>query len=299
MRRPSRLSPFVVLALACGLAGAPATAAPQTDPQELLPTEGAEPAPETREDRIAEYLRQKEEKRARKEQTRQEQEALELERQQLADEEALAEEQRAASTEMLAEETPPPASSKSSLPKELAAAQRNVRLTSIGADPTVERIMQMIDEQKASPYQLAAFGNFISEHGLNQDALAYYNVALRLESGDPVLWLNLGTLYRKVKEYDQAVSAYKKALRINPNYSLAHYNLGAVFDLQNNYEDAVQQYKIALRLDPTLGDPTFNPQAANNERMIAVKIMLYQEQIGGAGLPLAEIAADKTASSAP
>ena len=32
-----------------------------------------------------------------------------------------------------------------------------------------------------------------------------------------------------------------------------------------------------------------NPAAVNNERLLAVKMMLYEEQGGGLGLPLADI----------
>jgi hypothetical protein len=42
-------------------------------------------------------------------------------------------------------------------------------------------------------------------------------------------------------------------------------------------------------LEPKLGDPQVNPQAANNERLLAVKLMLYKQQTGNLGLPLVDI----------
>jgi hypothetical protein len=175
------------------------------------------------------------------------------------------------------------------LPRALARAQDNVRHTALGADPTVQSLLDAIDRQEASPQQLAAFGSFVSEHGLIRDALAYYEVALRLVGDDPVLWVNYGTLQRKVDDLSAATAAYVRALSLNPNYSLAHYNLGAVMEAQGKYEDSIEEYKLALRLDPLLGDAAYNPQAATNDRLIAVKLMLYEERVGNAGLPLADL----------
>ena len=47
--------------------------------------------------------------------------------------------------------------------------------------------------------------------------------------------------------------------------------------------------KIALTLDPTLGDPSVNPAAANNDRLMTVRMLIYREAAGSAGLPLAEV----------
>ena len=55
------------------------------------------------------------------------------------------------------------------------------------------------------------------------------------------------------------------------------------------YDDAIEEYKIALTIDPTLGDPAINPQAANNEKLMAVRMLLYKEQSGNLGLPLVTV----------
>ena len=115
--------------------------------------------------------------------------------------------------------------------------------------------------QEASAYELAALGNFLARNGMHREALAYYEIALRLEDSDPVLWVNVGTLHRQSGEISSATNAYGRALSIDPNNALAHYNLGAVLDATGKYEDAIAAYKLALTLDPSLGDPTANPRA--------------------------------------
>jgi tetratricopeptide (TPR) repeat protein len=121
------------------------------------------------------------------------------------------------------------------------------------------------------------------------EALAYYQVAIHLERKDPLLWLNLGTLHRQRNELSAALGAYGETLALDPNNALARYNVGAILDATGDYQGAIDQYKIALTLDPSLGDPAVNPQAANNERLLAVKLLLYREQAGSLGLPLVAI----------
>jgi tetratricopeptide (TPR) repeat protein len=240
---------------------------------------------QAKEARINEYLRKKELQRLEREMSRQEGSALEVEQRQLAEPTS-----SGSAPEAAAQRSPTPSSS---LPKDLARVQEQVRRTSLAQDPTVDNILGLIDRQMASPHQLAAFGNFLSEHGMQSEAIEYYRVAVRLIDDDPVLWVNLGTLHRKIDERSEAVSAYSRALAINPNYGLAHYNLGAIRDSQGKYKQAIEEYKIALTLEPSLGDPEFNPQAANNRHLTTVKMMLYGETLGSAGMPLTDIPGQK------
>jgi len=267
----------------------------------LVPAAGAQEATEpadakaqAKEERINEYLRKKELQRLEREMNGQEGRALEVEQRQIAESTSAAAVPETAVAgapplEPSAAAAPPP----SGLPKQLARAQQRVRMTSLSKDPTVASILDLIDRQMASPHQLAAFGNFLSEHGMQREAVEYYRVAVRLAEDDPVLWVNLGTVHRQLGEQSDAISAYSRALSIDPNYALAHYNLGAVRDSQGKYKKAIEEYKIAIALEPTLGDPEFNPQAANNRHLTIVKMMLYDETIGSASIPLTDIPGEK------
>ena len=245
-----------------------------------------------RDERIEEYLRKKEQKRATRERAKLERDAeaelaLELERSQLAEQAAAAEAGAAAA----AAAPPPqqPGEDLQPLPKQLAEVQAAIRLTSLAQEPSVKSYLDLIDRQQASPQQLAAFGSFIADSGMNRLALIYYDLAIKLDRRDPTIWINLGTLYRQLNEYDKAKSAFSRALAINPANAVAHYNIGSILDTQGKYKQALEAYRIALTLDPALGDPAFNPSAANNERLLAVRLMLYQEQAGNIGLPLVDV----------
>jgi len=248
-----------------------------------------------KEKRIADYLESKEQRR------------LEAESRSLAQEtappaKAASEESAtAAQATELATRAPSAAAEPQrypSLPRELAAAQEAIRASHLARDPTIERHLILIDRSQASPQQLAAFANFLAESGMNRLALAYYEVAVRLEADDPVLWNNLGTIHRQLGEWEKAKRAFVRALKLNPANAMAHYNLGAVYDVQRKYDSAVREYRIALSLDPNLGELEFNPSAANNERLLAVKLLIYQEHAGNVGLPLSPMG-DRIVSAPP
>jgi tetratricopeptide (TPR) repeat protein len=248
-----------------------------------------------KEERIAEYLRRKEEQRLQREQ-RQREASVETAAAQGSNVPESAAQSAApvapAATGVAAAATAPPPrarSGRSALPRELAKAQASVRATALAEDPTVQEYLDKIDRQEAGAQQLAAFGSFLAQNGLVREALEYYEVALRLEPADAVLWVNYGTLHRQANDTSKAIDAYTKALSINSNNALAHYNLGAVHESMGRYDTAIHEFKTALSLDPTLGDPAYNPQVADNELMLAVKLMLYDEQVGSLGLPLLDV----------
>ena len=317
--RPKSHAALALSAAACllavGIAATPARAQAD-DPEAVTKQERKQQA---KEERIQEYLRKREERQIEKEASRQdrtekkqaEEQAREIERELLAAEKAA--EQAEMEERLTVTETELPSSdevaraekkaakkrarqsqaSSSRLPKDLARAQANIRATEIGEDPTVKEYLDLIDRQGASPHQLAAFGSFIAQNGMTRDATEYYRVALRLEDGDPVLWINAGTLYLQAGEPGDAAEAFGHALTIAPNNAFAHYNMGAALHEMDRYENAIEAYKTALALDPDLGDPAVNPQAANNKLLLAVRLMLYQEQMGSLGTPLLNLSTGK------
>jgi len=273
-----------LLALLAVLVAWPATpvlAQETPDPEVDATTAGDQPATDAtdatvdkqqaEEERVQEYLGKKEQKRARKE-------AAKLEKEMV----------RAA--ERAAAGLPPDDGiERYQLPKEIQRMNEIIRDMEMGKDPSVAGYIDLIELGEASPQQIAAFGSFLSQNGMNRVALSYYDLAVSLEQEDPLLWMNLGTILRQIGELSEAAKAYSEALALAPNNAFAHYNLGAVLDGLGKYEDCLEEYRIALTLDPSLADPAINPQIANNERLLAVKLTLYRENVGTLGLPLVDL----------
>lgn len=286
--------PLVIAALLLAASfGLPGPSAQETAPQEPETAESVPPTAEERreerrkakEDRIAEYLRKREEKRL-------EREAAAAAGEPAAEAPSVAPASARPRTERPKERRAAAETERTfrKLPRDLASAQKALRLTQIAKDPTIRHYMKKIDENQVNAQQLAAFGSFLADAGLSHIAVSYYEAALRLDRKDPLLWNNLGTIRRNMGDYSEAKTAFSNALDIDPANAVAHYNVGAILDQQGKYNRALREYRIALSLDPTLGDPEYNPGAANNDRLLAVKLMLYQEQAGNAGMPLLDVA---------
>lgn len=300
------------LATAAVLCGALLVAAPpstEARAQQDPPAEGEDVEAKkdsrqsAKEARIAEYLRKREERRIRREQRTLEQEAARQEalaeaarkKQEAAVAAELPDADESAAGAVAAEQTSEKRSKAaarrrgSKLPRGLARAQESVRSSRLGQDPNIQEYLNLVERQEASPQQLGAIGNFLAQAGLGREAMEYYGVALRLDKKDPVLWINSGTLHRQAGRTGPAIGAFMRALALDGNNAVAHYNLGAAYDAQGKYEEALESYKIALRLDPELGNPAVNPQAANNDHLTTVKLMLYREQAGSLGIPMIKV----------
>ena len=164
-----------------------------------------------------------------------------------------------------------------------------VRLGPIGAEPNAVTYLDLINTGRASPAQVNDFAAYLAKRGMPRIALQFQEYALKLDDKNPILWMNLGTIRRTTGSLSSAAAAFKSAIALDPAIAMAHYNLGAVYDADKKYDDAVEEFRRALVLDPDLADPRTNPQVVNNERLLAVKLQIYNDQAGSLGLPLLQM----------
>jgi len=178
--------------------------------------------------------------------------------------------------------------------KELVRTQDRLVRGPLGRDPESRALLDAVSAGQGTSEVLGRLGNVLARRGYTADATLYYRTALDLDPGNESLWLNLGSVHLTRGELSAAEGSFRKVLDMDPNQAFAHYNLGAVHQAAGRYDDAVLSFARALVLDPDLGDPEKNPQAATNELMVPVKLLLYKQQAGSLALPLREF--DETAS---
>ena len=82
---------------------------------------------------------------------------------------------------------------------------------------------------------------------------------------------------------DQALSETELADRLK-QHSLLHILLAGTDDEILPWSEIIDRL---VRFDPTLADPSVNPQAASNQRLRTVQLLLYQES--SLGMPLVEV----------
>jgi adenylate cyclase len=84
-----------------------------------------------------------------------------------------------------------------------------------------------------------------------KEAIPLFEKAIRLNPFGPTpYFLNFGTSYRMMGQYQEAITQYKKALRIAPNNILAHIALAATYSLLGRNEESRAEAEEVLRINP-------------------------------------------------
>jgi Flp pilus assembly protein TadD len=110
-----------------------------------------------------------------------------------------------------------------------------------------ERAIRMV---RRPSYAWTSRGVAMKYLGRLDEALRCHENAIRLDPENEVAWCNLGTVYFKKGELGKALECYGKAIKIRPKYAIAWNNQGVVFARMNRFEDAETCHKKATQLRP-------------------------------------------------
>ncbi|MEW6382005.1 MAG: tetratricopeptide repeat protein [bacterium] len=95
------------------------------------------------------------------------------------------------------------------------------------------------------------------ETGKIELAVKEYKSALRVKAL-PEIYLNLGNIHYKLRQYEEAISVYQKALRMDPNRVEVYNNLGLALERKGDSQEAAAWYQKAIRLDSRFLPPYIN-----------------------------------------
>ncbi|MDH4211468.1 MAG: tetratricopeptide repeat protein [candidate division WOR-3 bacterium] len=107
-------------------------------------------------------------------------------------------------------------------------------------------------------------GLILAELGKYEDSKDAYLHAIELEPEFSELHNNLGLLYLRMKNVNEAVLSFEESVKKNVNNAMAYVNLGRALIELEKFEEALKAYNKALQIDPS-----------NQEAREAVK--LYKE----------------------
>jgi protein O-GlcNAc transferase len=96
---------------------------------------------------------------------------------------------------------------------------------------------------------LASYARDLAAAGQPMTAIARMKEAVSLESRNPQLRDDLGSLYAHVQDWTGAEQAFAEAIRLKPDFAAAHLHLGFVLEAKQK-PDAVQQWLLAYKLAP-------------------------------------------------
>ncbi len=116
-------------------------------------------------------------------------------------------------------------------------------------------------------------GLLSARDGRTEEAIGYFDQALRLSPDHVVALENLGSAYRQLKRWDDARKAYERALTVSPNDPEANYGLGMVFAQTDDTARALEHLTRALQSRPAY------PEALNNLGILYLRTQRRDEAV--------------------
>jgi tetratricopeptide (TPR) repeat protein len=99
-----------------------------------------------------------------------------------------------------------------------------------------------------TPAQLEEKADVLRARKAYEQALVYYEAALRKDPRNAVLYDKRGIAELQLNNLAAAQKDFQRAVKLNPHYAEAYNNLGVLSYMQRNYKKATRQYEKALRL---------------------------------------------------
>jgi tetratricopeptide (TPR) repeat protein len=78
------------------------------------------------------------------------------------------------------------------------------------------------------------------------EAIANFFIATQKAPNEPKVWNALGIAYMEVFEYEKAESAFRRALVVDKKFTEARLNLGVMYFRKKDYENALREIRTAL-----------------------------------------------------
>jgi Flp pilus assembly protein TadD len=105
-----------------------------------------------------------------------------------------------------------------------------------------------------------------AEEGQLEEALTYFDEALRINPKNALAAYNRGLAYYEQKEYDHATTAYDQALALDPNFAEAFNGRGVALAYKGKIDRAIADFNEAIRLKPDFAEAVNNRGVAHSTK---------------------------------
>jgi tetratricopeptide (TPR) repeat protein/peroxiredoxin len=116
-------------------------------------------------------------------------------------------------------------------------------------------------------------GLLSAREGRTEEAIGYFEQALRQNPDHVVALENLGSAYRQLKQWDDARKAFESALAVSPRDPEANYGLGMVYAQTDDTAHALEHLTRALQSRPVY------PEALNNLGILYLRTQRRDEAV--------------------
>jgi len=172
----------------------------------------------------------------------------------------------AASQPKSSEPQPAPQPAAPSAPAESGPAPAGE--TKTGSAAIVTPVPESGASSQARPQPAAAQ----SEVG-SQRAIQEFTEAIEKKHDDAGAYVNRGTAYNKLEQYEQAIKDFDEAIRLDPKIALAYAGRGYAYCNLGKYQLALKDCNEAIRLDPKLA------AAYTVRSQVYAKLEQYQKSV--------------------
>lgn len=97
---------------------------------------------------------------------------------------------------------------------------------------------------------LSLIGAALGMQGRDEEALPYFEQAMKLKPDIAQVWYNIGAIQGKLGQYEEALFSFEMALELEPDYAWAWVGKGAALSSLERYEEALSCFDKALALEP-------------------------------------------------
>ena len=115
-------------------------------------------------------------------------------------------------------------------------------------------------------------GNTLFKQKRYEDAIVFYNKAIKLNPNVEVLYSNKGTCEKCLKQYKESIRDYEKSLEINPKNTKNMNRLASVYIIRGQIGNAKMLQEKALNLEPN--NSIFREQMTTIEKILEDEIKL-------------------------
>jgi arylsulfatase A-like enzyme/Tfp pilus assembly protein PilF len=97
-----------------------------------------------------------------------------------------------------------------------------------------------------------AYGTLALARNDREQAVKFYRQAIEMDPGTtgPSAYVEMGMMYQRALESEQAREAFEKAIEIDSLNGLARAGLGSILAQEDKLDEAAQQFAIAIRYEP-------------------------------------------------
>tara|TARA_B100001059_G_scaffold1441_1_gene1208 strand:+ start:948 stop:2426 length:1479 start_codon:yes stop_codon:yes gene_type:complete len=113
-----------------------------------------------------------------------------------------------------------------------------------------ESFQNILKHQPNHPHTLNLLGITFVKLKKIDDAIVYFELAIKSDKLQEGFYVNLGNAYEKINNFDKALNVYQNGLVIKSDSSILFNQIGLLFFNQNNYYKASFYFKKSFEADP-------------------------------------------------